>query len=82
MLKNDDQDQALSLKEADKYRKQIAFDILLIGGPPNNLTDCEFCYQCGRGVVESSVKLTNSKKDNWVIICMIFILNILCNKLL
>jgi len=65
LLKNDDQDQALSLKEADKYRKQIALDILLIGGPPINLTDCEFCYQCGRGVVESSVKLTNSKKDNW-----------------
>ena len=68
MLKNDNQDQTLSLKDTNEYRKQIAIDILLIGGPPNDLTDCVVCYKCGREVVESSVKLTNSKRDTWVIV--------------
>ena len=51
-----------------KYRKEIAIDTLLIGGPPNNLTDSEVCSQCGRGVVDTSVKLTNSKRDIRVIV--------------
>lgn len=66
LLKNDTQDQELSLKESTKFRKQIALDILLIGGPPNNLTDCQVCFQCGQGVVDSSIKLTKSRKDIWV----------------
>ena len=53
----------LIVKESTKYRKEIAIDILLIGGPPNNLTDCEVCFQCERGVVNIiSVKLKNFKK--------------------
>ena len=67
LLKNDNQDQASSLKKVNKYRKQIAFDILLIGGPSNNLTDCEVCFQCGHGVVEMSVKLTNFKRNTWLL---------------
>ena len=42
--------------------------IYLIGGLPNDLRDCAVCFQCARGVVESSVKLTNSKRDTWVLV--------------
>ena len=34
---------ALSLKETIKYQKEIALNILLIRGPPNNLTDTVKC---------------------------------------
>ena len=73
LLDNDEPCQFLNLKESTTYRKRVALELLLHGGPPNNLKDCELCYSCGKKVVDKKNKLTNEKKDFWVICCLVII---------
>ena len=75
-MKNDEAGQLQVFENSRKYRQEVAFDILLCGGPSNSLEDRNVCFVCGRKTVEESKKLKNSKTDTWVIFVKLYYKNI------
>ena len=75
-MKNEEAGQLQVFENSREYRKEVAFDILLCGGPSNSLEDRNVCFECGRKTVEESKKLKNSKTDTWVIFVKLYFLNI------
>lgn len=73
-MKNDETEEILIFKNSIKYRQEVAFDILLCGGPSNTLKDCSVCFHCGKKTVDEEKKLTKSRNDVWVYV----LLNIMC----
>ena len=75
-MKNEEAGQLQVFENSREYRQEVAFDILLCGGPSNSLEDRNVCFDCGRKTVEESKKLKNSKTDTWVIFVKLYFLNI------